>query len=418
MQLIVLSSEQTETGVKLCDTMGLSVNTDDSSIIFDALTKYYPDSLKVVWDMAKFLEPIYALLSENDVRKIKAGDRTFIGKSKVYYYDGYHGQYIGVKHSGNDRTIYQLRTFFPDIKGDLSRREVYYKGIELFKVLLTMNIRVTPMTGLTSYGSLMSKCILSGMYIPNRDNTPDEIGDLLDLAFNHATEWRETFRHGQIDSEVFTYDLTAAYASVIAKIPNFMYAEYTHSMGYKPPKNTYWGILKAHINIDKAISPFTNHGTGETYKPGMLPDIITTDEIACIERWKIGTFEPVEGWYVTLDKMDYPFKYTVERLYELRNKGELENTTAKGLSNVLWGLWCQQIGNEKYGDNFFPPYSSITVTRNKIKLVDFIYENNLQDSLLRVNVDGIQSTKYVDIPTDRRFGEWRYVPDDKPEVIL
>ncbi len=203
---------------------------------------------------------------------------------------------------------------------------------------------------------------------------------------------------------IYAYDLTAAYPSVLAKLPNLEYAEYIKTDG-NIPDNIYWGILKGRVTIWGDVSPIV-YTDGKCYK-GTWDDYITTDDLQCIKKWRIGKFEAESGWFVRISKYYYIFDYIMRQLFSYRGGNELRDYLAKNMANSIWGRFIQMNG-EKFGDYFMPPYASMVTSKVRCKVCDFIYENDLGNELISVLVDGCLATKLVKgVYKERRFGEWR-----------
>lgn len=417
--IIALESHKSGSKVTVKDSEGYTITSKDPSELFEVLTYPYDDSIKVVWDMEAFLKPILALLPKELRAKLANGEKAFYNATKLYWGVG-KGQMFGVNYKrhikgnfyeeGQDETIYQLKTFFPN-ETVSSLADVKAKGELLMTTLKEMGLKPTR---LTSCASIVSECILDKMYLPNLSDIPEEALECAEWSANYIREWRSTYRIGIFNSgEIFDFDKTAAYSSIMAQLPNLKYAEYINTDG-EIPNDVYWGILHGEVTIDKEVSPII-HADGKAYK-GRYEDYITTDDLDCIRRWDIGDFKADSGWFVRLKKEAYPFDYIMRKFYSFRGDNSLKDYLAKQLSLVVWGKMCERHGSQ-FGEFYFPIYSCMTTSKMRCALCDFIYENKLEDDLVSVIVDGLVATKKVDVPTKKKFGEWRLNPDS-PAIVL
>ena len=417
--IVVLESHKSGREVNITDSEGYSITSKDPSDLFEVITYPYDDAIKVVWDMEAFLNPFLALLPKELVVNLSNGEKVFYNGTKLYWGVG-KGQLFGVNYKrhikgnfyeeGQDETIYQLKTFFPNETPD-SLNDVKSKAELLLRTLNGMGLRPKR---LTSCASIISETILRKMYLPNIFNMPEEALECAEWSANYTREWRSTYKIGIWEQDIYDCDMSAAYSSIMAQLPHLVYAEYIKTDG-EIPDDIYWGILKGEVTIEKEVSPII-HADGKAYK-GTYPDYITTDDLNCIRRWGIGDFKPDGGWFVKLKKIAYPFDYIMRKFYSYRGNGDLRDNLAKWLVNTVWGKLIERHGSQ-FGEFYFPPYACMTTSKMRCALCDFIYGNNLENGLVSVIVDGLLATKKVlGISTEKKFGEWRVNPDS-PAVVL
>lgn len=417
--ITAIESSTSRGKVTINDSDGNSVTSNNPDDIFFFLSRPC-NGFQVVWDMEEFLKPILKLIPKDIVQKLTQGQRVYFNGTKLFWAVG-KGQMFGINYKkhitgnfyqqGVDGNIYQLKTYFPN-EVALNLAHVKSMGLELMSSLQAMGIN--PIS-LTSPASIISKAMLSKMYLPSIFNMPESALECAEWAANYIREWRATYQIGMWErGQIWDYDLTSAYSSIMASLPNLRYADYIYSEDGTPPEDYYWGILKGEVSIQEEVSPII-HNDGKAYK-GTYPDFITTTDWECIKKRGIGSFTPESGWFIRLTKTAYPFDYMMRKFYSFRGNDDLKDRLAKWMANTVWGKFCEIRGNV-FGDFYFPIYSCITTSLMRCKMCDFIYDNKLQNDLVSVLVDGCQATKKLNVPQQKVFGEWRINPDS-PALVL
>jgi len=417
--IIALESRKTGSKVNITDSEGYSVTSKDPSDLFEVLTYPYDDAIKVVWDMEAFLKPILALMPKEVRQSLTNGEKAFYNATKLFWGVG-KGQMFGVNYKrhirdnfyeeGQDETIYQLKTFFPN-ETVSSIADVKVKGKILMSTLKEMGLKPSR---LTSCASIVSETILNKMSLPTIYDMPDEALECAEWSANYIREWRSTYKIGIFnEGEIFDFDKTAAYSSIMTQLPNLKYADYVRTDGEIP--DSYWGILHGEVTINKEVSPII-HADGKAYK-GTYEDLITTDDLECIRKWGIGDFKADSGWFVRLRKKAYPFDYIMRKFYSFRGNNDIKDYLAKQMVNTIWGKMAERHGSQ-FGEFYFPIYSCMTTSKMRCALCDFIYGNKLESDLVSVIVDGLLGTKKVpNVSEHKRFGEWR-INTESPAIVL
>lgn len=432
MKIIALSSSINKGIVKVSSSNGDNITSSvfDDILIFIAKLQV-PDTFIVTWDLMDFLKPIYDILPEAITRSLNNGDRAIYPPFRLFLSVG-KGKFLGINYKERiqirdnnyeehkyDMSVYELRTFFPRPESDPTHLPmppgyilsmVVNKGNELLSALDTMGLK--PNT-LTSPAAIYEDNILRKMPIPTIYNLPDDSIPMLEACWNYIREWRSVYQIGTWDV-AYDYDLCSAYPSIIARLPNLSKAEYIHTKGSIPARYT-WGILRGRVNITSDISPLV--APNGLCLRGSYDDFITTEEWATIHDWHIGDFTPAEGWFFYCP-VNWPlFGYAMTNLYNLRShRNPLVGDLAKSAAVSVWGKF-QEMHGEEYGDFWNSIYACMVASRARVKVCDFIYRDDLQNDLISVSVDGCLVSKAVDVPTVKRFGEWRLNPPG-PAMVL
>lgn len=359
--------------------------------------------MAVVYHLDKFVKTIASIMPDA-TRKLltNEGGRVFLPDNTKLYYQ--FGRMFGVTYR-EEVNFYGLSRYSdtpidnPTELVDLAHRVV--------AALETFGCQVTKLTSpIAVYSQALNR-----LSFPRVCDLPS---NALDMIIQCATimtqEWRQVYTLGHWDaSQISDYDLNAGYPSIIMNLPDIHAAKFfsTDSM----PSEYSWGVLLGRLRIDKPVSPFMYQGndTADCCPRGSWNRLITTDQLWLLRRWGIGDFELANGWFFQLPKVfAYPFKQTMERLYQARdNPNELITKCAKAISVGIWGKLAERYNNGKLGDNYNSIYALMTTSRCMVKVADFIYRNKLENDVVSVMVDGTLATKKLPIVNRRVMGTWR-----------
>lgn len=405
--------------VRVVNTVGLDYASDNVTDLLTAIAQSrQPDTIAVVWDTATFWKPIFPLLPASEVANLADGKAGRIPGFRLWWGITRHGRVIGINNkigrlvSGNvyeqgagEIEICELKQYFEHDETP-TLAETVALGNQVIATLVGMGLRPT---SLMSAAAVYKVSVLDKLPIPVFLNMPEESWDCHEMAWNTVDEWSQGYQPWDGTTSAFSYDLSNAYGSALAELPNLNYAEFKRSVEIPEP-GFYWGVISGVVHNKTLVSPLVRPETGRPYV-GYWHGAMTVDLFACLRQWDIADMEIRDGWYIYLNRLAKPFDYSMRRLYSFRNGQDiLQNNLAKAMSVATWGKLLEtreQKGGIEYGDLFNPIYGSMVVNAIKVKVTDFIYSHGLQDDLISVNVDGIRTARDLDISTERRFGEWR-----------
>lgn len=412
--------------VRVVSSNGLDYTSDNAPDLLTAIGQSKrPDTIAVVWDSALFWKPIFTLLPASVVASLADGKAGHIPGFRLWWGIGRHGRIIGINNkigrqmSGNiyeqgvgEIEISELKQYY-----ELSGTNVPLSCVELGNELLTTLAKMgLHPRSLASAASIYKECILSKLAIPTMLSMPDETLDIHELAWNTVDEWQATYKSWDEGKPAFSYDLCNAYGSALAELPNLNYAEYQRSP--EIPPGIYWGVMRGVIHNKTLVSPLIRPELGRPYV-GFWEGVLTTDLYCALRQWDIADIEIKDGWYITLKRNYKPFAYSMDRLFNFRNGDTLQNNLAKAMTVSTWGKMLEvreKAGKIEYGDFFNAIYGSMVVNAIKTKVTDFIYGHGIQDDLISITVDGVKTTRDLDISTERKSGEWRKVVLNKKGV--
>lgn len=400
--------------VHLHDSMGDEVSSNNLNELLSFLLEPYGSRIKIAWDVLELVKPIMKLFPKDLQQKLKNGERVEYNGFRIWLGATRHGYIFGVSYKqrnnlrGNfysetqyDSDIFELKQYFIDeqMPGDVYK--VGDKGEYLVSILERMGLKPTR---LSSAAAIYRECVLDKMPIPTIWNMPESSFPMMELCANNAREWHGDFKSGNWDDkELNKYDLTAAYPSALAGLPNLKYAEYVpfSELNGEP----YWGILKGKLTLTEVVNPIVDK-SGKNKIGEFEDEVITTDDLVNIEKWKLGKFEPKDGWYITLEKDVKLFDYTMRRMFDYRGGNPTRDALAKAMSVSVWGKFLEMHGDD-YGKYFNGIYACMVTSKVRNRVCDFIYSNELQNDVVEVTVDGLKCSKLLGVQKVRKFGEWR-----------
>lgn len=416
MNIVALQAQRINGKVVIEDSRGEKVLSIDPVEVLSLIVEPYENCYKVAWDVLELVKPILTLLPADIIKKLKKGERAEYKGFRLWLGATRHGYVFGVSYKerthlrGNiysqkvyDADIFELKQYYSDEPAPEGIRAVVDKGIYLTSVLERMGLNPRR---LTSAAAIYKECVLDKMPIPTIWNMPENSFPMMEMAANYVREWHGDFKSGNWEAKsLYRYDLSAAYPSALASLPNLTYADYVPYGEQR--KATYWGILQGKLEVDALISPLVDE-RGRNLVGEFENAVITTDDLQCLDRWKLGTFKPASGWYITLKKDVKLFDYIMRRLYDYRGGNPTRDALAKAMSVSVWGKFLEMHG-EDFGDYFNGIYACMVTSKVRARVCDFIYENELQKDVAEVTVDGVRAKKILPITDQRHFGEWRIV---------
>jgi hypothetical protein len=393
--------------------------------LLDFLLRICPDAIKIVWDLENFASPILKMLNLDICRQIAGPthEATFSDGSDVdysiFYLEGILFS-IRKKQGGISRrkvTFYGLNGFFDD---DVSEPTCVFQLKEMACKLLgeLEKIGISPKKLTSPIGSFLSACRLPSL--PTILDTPDQFMEAQLYAEQcDGREWREALSIGHwSDDECYSYDISCAYGSEAARLPDLRYAQYIHSK--EMIDSAYFGFLRGTVTINDNVrcSPIMARLDGRLVNPtGTWNTFLTLDEVRFIQRWEIGNFRMIDGWFLRFKHTEFPLRELIENLYLQRSRSDrILNTFLKRVPSGIVGKFHEH-RDDGLGDLFNPIYHAVITSNIRLKVANLIYENNAQNNILRINTDGLITDKPLWIARRPGIGKWRQV-ESQASIIL
>ena len=412
--------------INIRDAAGAEITSADPVAILDFLLRPYPDTLKAVWDIDAFIAPVLRLLGLAICREIaRTHEATFgdDGSGEVYSIFYITGKLMTIKKApvGNQArlraTFYGLNGFFNDNEPEpASASALQEQGDRLLAELA--EIGIVP-TKLSSPISAFMSCRLLPRLSTIADTPDPYLGAQLYAEQCDGKEWREACKVGHwAFDECFSYDLSCAYGSVAARLPDLADAEYTFSA--KMIDSACWGFLRGTVTIrdDVKISPImTRIENGRLINPvGTFDGYVTLDEIRFIERYNIGSFKLKDGWFINFKHVTTPLAELMAEMYAYRARYKMLNNFLKRVPSGIVGMFRQHFQENGLGSLFNPIYHAVVTSTVRLKVAQLIYEDDAQSNVIRINTDGL----LVDRPLWIRgsgMGKWRQVESQSTIVL-
>lgn len=195
----------------------------------------------------------------------------------------------------------------------------------------------------------------------------------------------------------YDYDIVASFPSIAKDLIDIRHCNWIHSGKYQ--SNACYGYCKCEVTIypEITVSPIiyiddkgnlsTPTGTWETF--------LCKSELDFIEKWKIGSWLILDGWWAIPQKKVKPLKIPMERLLAYKeSEDELVRMLAKRMSVGAYGKLGEEWA-DRFGKHFCPVWFSEISTQVRLQVAEFIYRHKLQSHLIHISVDGCLVDKEV-----------------------
>ena len=376
-----------------------TLETSDWNELVDFLTEDRGLAIHICWQLPHFADNVLDLLPVKAKRELVTKSKYVYGDTKIFYVDRLLGlttrrQLKGNFYRESENNFYGIKRWLldgadmPDLLG------LEQAGYDILEGLAKLGIQATRLT--SPIGVWADK--IDPDTLPTIYNFPDAHIDAMDYAFRMAGyEWHKKYKSGKAGS--YYYDLTSSYPYFIAQLPDTRHGTISRKRG-----NHQWGIVKGRLLAEKlgSILPIDKDAK-----------YFTTEEIDWVESHKLGTFEIEDGFYFNFNG-GKPYMTIIAKLIEARLTDDaMVNTLAKRIAQGISGKLDQVNSNGSWGELYNPILASMVRSRCRLAVADFIYDNNLQDSLVSVVVDGVRATKSLDLPSKSMPGEWRQVQNEE-----
>jgi len=355
----------------------------------------------VTWNLDTFVATIAPLFPKDVQETLKDSGKAFCANHEKLYYQV--GRIFAVTYAGREVSFYGLSRYSETAIQDVKELEAFaYKVVEAYA---EMGIKATKLT------SPVAVYPLGKVNYPRACDLSESAIGLLNATYKTMSrEWRDVYQLGHWKAdEIFDYDLTAAYPSLMATLPDISKAQFFESDTL--PEHYSWGEMTGRLKIVKDVSPFVHEDT-ENFPKGGWGDSITTDHLWLLRKYGIGEFQIEHGNFFLLPaNYSYPFKQVMSDLFTAReSQNVIVALIAKAIAVGIGGKLQQRFednGKSKLGADFNSIYARMMTSRCMVKLADFIYHNGLNEGIVSVMVDGCLATKRLEVPNVKKMGAWR-----------
>jgi len=370
------------------------VSTDIKTIL-DYFYLNYNDKLNVVWDLDASVASLLILVKNKALlSKLKAQGKCYIPPYSIFYVPG---RVFSIKPVTNSKTtiLYNLSQYYPDLAPPTNLDELTRLGEKLLEALKTMRLEVNK---LTSPVAVFEDNRLKYMNLPT-------VYDLPMIVAKYAAEcagklWTEAYKVG-FWKEAYDYDIDSSFPTMIKTLYDTRFGKWhrvkdalSHYYGFYHCKVTIYDNVKVSpiIYTDNKGNLSTPTGTWQTY--------LTNKEIQFIYAYKIGEVSIIDGyeWYPqSFATRNFPLMQTISDLLLYKeSNNSLIRELAKRISVGIYGKFGEE-HTDKFGRFYNPVWFAAISTNVRLEVAKFIYDNNLQDNLIHVSVDGVLVDKEVKI---------------------
>lgn len=445
---IAYSCKEVDGKILLSNSENDHICTASPKDLLEFLARNYSDGLnrKMTWNLDAFIAPILKLLglevckelvkepdceclwefTDNGIQlhDVKNKPNPFPkGLFSLYY----HRQTsLGLQVYGERKSyFYNLSQFFESEEEIDDCKRILAKAKELVDAFFSMGLNPLKMS---SPISVYQSNVLEKIDFPTLADLPSSLAEKdCDLLANWAedvisrSEWTTCLAVGNWNKgESFDFDIQSAYGWAFSELKSFKYAKFIKSAVSN--KDADWGLLKGRVTINAGVKcspiPYRKENGQTIYPVGCSwEDVFTLPDIRWIYRYKIGTFELQDGIFWKYTAPVQPFKVSMERIFNQRQQGGLVKKLAKRIGASAWAKSIQKSTSEG-GNPFYSPILALQVKTNcRLAVADFIYNNNLQDSVLHIGTDGIRASKQVKIPEIVKMGAWKFSGDGECIIL-
>lgn len=373
--------------------------TDNWDKLTDFLVEDKGLALHICWNLGQFCNHILGLLPIAKQRELEDKVRINYNGVKVFSTEHMLGitkmrQIKGNIYNRLENNFYSISHWLParDKAPELPK-EIEQLGYEIVEGLDKLGIYPDK---LTSPIGLFSKQ-LDPDSLPTIYNFNEEYNEAMEWA-NQAAKYEWNKEYKQAKGKVHQYDLTSAYASIMLNLPDTR--QVTAEKLRFPVVDYDWGVVEGELFTTAKVWPIDKRAK-----------YFTTEEINWVLEHNLGEFMPNQGWFLKFHSKKKPYREIVSKLLRARNNnnGNMVNNLAKRIANGLSGKLDQYNKDGSLGELYNPILALMVRSRCRLKVEDFIYNNNLQDELVKVQVDSIYSIRNLRISKESLPGQFRKV---------
>lgn len=340
--------------------------------------------------------PESQLRTLNDKGELRFRGYRFKYIPKKFFSIAYGSQFAVFSDMAQYMDNWTLNSEYDERPEDLALRKAHVAqqiGIEVYDALTKLGLHPK---SLVSPISAFEKEVLSKMDLPSLEDIPEEAAE---YAYNctHGP-WVEALQKGHFETE--DWDLKSAYPFQLSQLIDIRKGHWVKSEKYEP--EAYYGYAKGMVNITADFSPIVYSKTEEqNFTPkGQWETYLTKEEIDFIDKYKLGSFEIYDGWWFFPNEIVRPLEGIMNWLY-LKKEGTkgLEKKVLKRIAAGCWGKLLEVNHDGELGDYFQTCWGVEVESRTRLEVARFVLDNNLQDNLLSIAVDGVLVSKGVERAT-------------------
>ncbi len=414
--------------------------SDDVDELLGFLYKPYRDidsrELKLFYDLDEQVSHIFRLMSNETIHKV-CESRRFDDADKLYYTRGHNFAIKGdIEFNGtrNPDYKYQYNAWFYDLKKfcytphntPQNANDVYKLGIKLMD--LCKKLGITTPTKANSEISILENNPVNKKLLPVYTKLPitDDMLHIARMIANHQA-WTTNYKVGWFKDNTYDYDINSCYAYQLSKVRDFNNAEYTpYTKDYKYKSEIYKGNVTGYFRVKLTINDNVNchpfyakwNADKPIYPVGTWDTYLMLEEILALYKYKIGTCEILDGFYVYFKSNNNPMKVMVDRWYKSRQLGDDESKYFKAVMVEFIGKMLRVSDDNTPSETYNPLIVAWIYSQARLQVLKFIQDNELQEDIIAISTDGVLSTKQAtktQMVDKTVLGGWRY---NAPEPVF
>lgn len=373
------------------------IKTDNWDKLVDFLTEDKGLAIHIVWSLYHFSNCIFSLLPLSKQKELENKPRVLVGDTKIFNVDKILGLTVTKKlpvgnfYSKAENNFYAISHWLPaETPMPTTVTDIEQLGNDIVIGLNKLDIYPDKLT--------------SPIGVFNDQLNPEELPTIYNFDENHLIvmnwadqmaryEWRKIYKRGKL-AEVYHYDLTSAYPYFIMNLPDTRQVKIEHSNNWQ---SCDWGIVRGTLETTEKVLPVDKNAK-----------YFTTEEVLWTMKHLEGRFDFEDGWFMNFTSKEKPYYPIVNKLLEARNNEDvMASRLAKKIAQGLSGKLDQYNKDGGMGELYNPILASMVRSKCRLTVGDFIYSNGLLNDIIAVEVDGITTSKKINLPNTAKPGEWR-----------
>lgn len=339
--------------------------------------------IRVVWDVDEFIAPIIRLMTKEEMIKLVDTLKIFIRPYTLFYIPD---KTFNVKWIANStkHQYYGLCQYFPDIEDEPEDLAPYVTS--LIEALDIMKMEPNRLTSpVTIYEDTHRELLES---LPAKD-MPMEAARY--AWFCSSKLWIEAYRLGYFP-QTWDLDIKECFTTIASKMIDTRKIMWTTNKAVM--RKAEYGYCRGYVTINKecTIHPiiYINEDNELSTPTGSWETYLTQAEINFIYKWKIGSFELIDGWWGIPAEKKYPLYAPIQELLALKaHENPVVSRIAKRMANaVFYGKFGEQ-RKKGFGPQFNSCWFAEISSQARLEVADFIYRNRLVKNVIHVSVDGV-----------------------------
>jgi hypothetical protein len=271
----------------------------------------------------------------------------------------------------------------------------------------------------TSPVRVFEKKYLNSLDLPTVDDLPPNAGKYAYQAAHGG--WFDVYQKGYFKN-TWDYDIVAAYSYYTAQLMDTRLGDWQQTTEYQP--DAVYGSLDGEITINKDFSPVIYNPShagrdveSQNYTPtGTWECSISKQMYEFLYFSGVGTFKIQDGYWWTPEKIEFPMRDMMERLFRMRERSVgLSRDVIKRTMVGIWGKLLE-IQGDAFGAHFNPVWGEYVETSVKLQVAKACIKNGVVP--LSIAVDGVVVDKPLQgIEIGKAMGMWKLSHQGKALII-